>query len=157
MRFPKILPILVIAVAGCQSTPPEPAVTSISEPPSDTPSHSVQLTVTLTEATQRPTPVGLPTRLAITAPRVPAPGTEVEVTWQALDGDPDREPRQGSGRLELSAELPQATISLRGPGQPAEAVLTLVGTITASEIRGGFSDRLFYPRAGLFVAEIREP
>jgi len=115
------------------------------------------LTVTLTVLTENPTPLGLPTRLAITAAHSPAAGGRVDVNWQALDGDPDIGPRAGPGQLEFSSDGTRATITLTAQGQPAGSAnpLQLSGTRGATEITGKFLDRLFYPRAGLFEAAIQ--
>ena len=157
-RVSLLVPCFTLVLSVCQPTPSAPAANVSREPPLAV-RQAITLTVTLVEATQRPTPVGLPTEFAIVAPAFPEPGAEVDVTWRALDGDVDKEPRDGPGLLQVSADGAQATIVLRGPGTAAEnpEALTLIGTTDASEIRGTFADRLFFLRAGTFVAPIGEP
>lgn len=160
MRYLTILLAVALTGSACQTTPQSATDALDDSALGDLPfqqSQAVALSVTLTEATQRPTPTGLTTQLSIRAEQAPEPGGRVEVTWEAVDGDPDREPRRGGGQFELSSDGTGVSLSLTAADQPEEATLRLTGSIVEGEIRGTFSDRLFYQRAGLFRAVIDEP
>ncbi len=148
------------------------ACNGVHEPSTPTPSvntglessRPIELEATLTELTQRPTPSGLPTRLQITSPRLPGPGEKVEITWRALDGSPQMAPRAGSGFFVpragsgffVLADGRTINITLIAVNGGDQATLVLEGTLEGAQARGNFADRLFYPRSGVFVAQIRQ-
>lgn len=136
--------------AACQAGPQEVSAVSQGGPSSS----AIKLTVNLVELSENPTPVGLPMSLVIDAPRLPRVQDErVAVTWRAADGEAG--PRDGSGSLEMD---PQGRLlaTLTASGRASTEVLTLSGTESAGTVRGTFSDRLFFRRAGRFEGQIRE-
>jgi hypothetical protein len=112
-----------------------------------------RLMVTLIELSVGPTPVGLPEHFTVATRALPNAGDSVEVAWQALDGDPTAEPRQGSGSLTLASDGGTVTIALGADAQAPGVALTMTGTFGAPSFAGSFIDRLFSPRAGKFTAE----
>jgi len=144
----------MISLAACNGAH-EPSTPSPSVNPGVQGSRPVELVVTLTELTQRPTPSGLPTRFQITSPRMPAPGEKLEITWRALDGNSQTAPMTGTGAFERSDER-KINVTLRAANGADQAALVLEGTLEGAQARGTFSDRLFYSRAGAFLAEIRQ-
>jgi len=143
----------LISLVACNGVP-EPSTPTPSAEPTLQTLRPVELTVTLTQLTQRPTPTGLPNRFQISSPRM-AVGQKTAITWRSLDGDPQKAPRTGSGILEMvDGQTIKMTLSAAdGADQPA---LVLEGTLDSTQARGSFTDRLFYARAGSFVAEIQQ-
>jgi hypothetical protein len=144
----------LISLAACSGIH-QPSTANPSADPGQGGSRPVEFVATLAEFTQRPTPPGLPTRFRITSVRIPEPGKQTEVTWRALDGDPQLLPRAGPGIFQL-AEGQTINLTLRAENGGDQAALVLVGTIEGTQARGTFSDRLFYTRAGAFLAQIRQ-
>jgi len=79
----------------------------------------------------------------------------VEITWRSLDGSPQMAPRAGSGFFVL-ADGRTINITLIAVNGGDQATLVLEGTLEGAQARGNFADRLFYPRSGVFVAQIRQ-
>jgi hypothetical protein len=119
------------------------------------PSSAIQLAVTLTELSQGLTPAGIPEQFAIAASRLPSAAESVDVTWEALDGDPTADLRQGSGSLTAAADGIAISIVLNAAGRPPTAAWAMTGTFAGGTMGGSFLDRLFSPRAGKFTAEIQ--
>ncbi len=143
----------LISLAACNGVP-EPSTPTPSAEPTLQASRPVELSITLTELTQRPTPAGLPNRFQISSPRM-AVGQKTAITWRSLDGDPQKTPRAGSGFVELvdARTIKMTLIAVDGADQLA---LVLEGTLDGMQARGSFTDRLFYARAGSFLAEIQQ-
>jgi hypothetical protein len=116
-------------------------------------SRPVEFTVTLTQLTQRPTPVGLPNRFQVASARM-AIGQKTAIAWRSLDGDQQKEPRGGSGILELADDR-TISITLRAVDASDQPALVLAGTLEGTRVRGSFTDRLFYARSGFFIADIQ--
>jgi hypothetical protein len=144
--------VTVAAAFACLGPSAEDAATQQNNPRAPS---AIELTVTLIELSEAPTLVGIPERFAIDAPRLPAAGESVTLTWRALDGDPAAEPRQGSGSLAITADGAGLSIALDANAQPSTATLTMTGTIAGGSAGGSFIDRLFSPRAGKFTADIQ--
>ena len=143
----------LISLAACNGVP-EPSTPTPSAEPTLQASRPVELSITLTELTQRPTPAGLPNRFQISSPRM-AVGQATAITWRSLDGDPQKAPRSGSGILEMvDGRTIKITLkAVDGADQPA---LVLDGTLEGMQAHGSFTDRLFYARTGSFLAEIQQ-
>jgi hypothetical protein len=144
----------LISLTACNGVHDPSSVSRNAEPALQA-SRPVELTVTLAQLTQRPTPTGLPSRFQISSARIPDAGQKTEITWRTLDGDPQKAPRSGSGTLELvDARTIKITLkAVDGADQPA---LVLEGTLDGMHASGSFTDRLFYARGGSFVAEIQQ-
>src|ERR1043166_3060591 len=68
----------LISLAACNGVHDPSAVSRNAEPALDA-TRPVELTVTLTQLTQRPTPAGLPSRFEITSSRIPEPGQKTDI------------------------------------------------------------------------------
>ncbi len=148
----RLLLLSALLATGCQATSGERAATTSDR--RDGPASATRMTITLTDLTERPSPVGVPTRLEIDAPALPASG-RVAVSWKALDGDTTAAPRDGVGELVVGEGDGTLTIALTAPARGAAAVLTLQGAIADRGVHGKFSDRLFATRAGRFDGSIQ--
>ena len=146
--------ILVLALAAltaaCQAGSTDVSAASQGAPSSS----AIQLTLHLVELSENPTPVGLPATLLVTAPKLPRAGERVVITWSALDGSAP--PREGSGSIEVESQGGPMLIELTAAGRAPTEVLMLSGTNSAGAVRGTFSDRLFFRRAGRFEGQISE-
>jgi len=142
----------LISLAACNGVHDPSAVSRNAEPALDA-TRPVELTVTLTQLTQRPTPAGLPSRFEITSSRIPEPGQKTDITWRALDGD--KTPRSGSGVLEL-IDAHTIRITLKAGDSADQPTLVLDGSLDGTHAGGSFTDHLFYTRGGSFIAEIQQ-
>ena len=151
---------------GCQAASSDPLGAQASDDKNsedaDSPvdvqgSSAHEFDVTLTQTSQNPTPLGLPNVLSITATEEILAGLSVAATWAAKDGDAERDPRDGPATIELGSQGSELTIVLRAESAAAgsDESLTLSGTLDGSRIHGTFSDRLFFPRVGLFEGTAR--
>ncbi len=151
---------LISLMIGCGPGTPEPLgdVASGDDFSSGTPGASPSITfgIELTQTSQNPTPTGLPTRFSVASAEL-RPGEAVSGVWTAENGDPDREPRQGAAEFRLGSGGSELLIVLfeEGGSPSGTEVLSLAGVISNETATGTFSDRLYFPRAGVFAATRR--
>jgi hypothetical protein len=84
-----------------------------------------------------------------------AVGQKIAITWRALDGDAQKEPRTGVGTLELT-DARTINLVLRASDRSDSPSLELGGVLDGTQVRGSFSDRLFYARAGSFTGDVQQ-
>lgn len=151
--FYRALILVLVSLAACTSVRDPSAENQVVEPGLQA-SRPTEFIVTLAELTQRPTPAGLPHRLVVAGARMVV-GQRTAVTWRTLDGDSQKGPQTGSGTFEL-ADTRTINIVLRAADSPDAPALTLAGVVDGIHAQGSFTDRLFYARAGSFVADIKQ-